>query len=91
MYSVQLTTTVLQNAPSLVRVLGSIRETLQRGPFLSLLMARLKGTLLRGSVSSRVPLIQTPRQYSAACDVLKSCLARDGLSELAAAKSCPRI
>ena len=41
-------------------LLGNIRETPKRGPFLTLLMALLKGTLLRGSRSPRVPLILTP-------------------------------
>ena len=44
-------------------IVGSIRETPQRGPFLALLMALLKGTLLRGSISPRVPLILTPRLW----------------------------
>ena len=37
------------------RILGSIRETPRGGPFLTLLPALLKGTLLRGSISARVP------------------------------------
>ena len=42
-------------------ILGRTRETPQRGPFLTLLVALLKGTLLRGSISlTRVSLILTP-------------------------------
>ena len=44
-------------------ILGSIWESPERGPFLSLLLALLRGTLLRGSLSPRVPdplLIRTP-------------------------------
>ena len=39
-------------------LLGSIR-----GRFVTLLMALLKGSLLRGSISPRVPLILTPTYY----------------------------
>ena len=35
-----------------------IRETLERAPFLTLLLAL--GSLLRGSISPRLPLILTP-------------------------------
>ena len=38
----------------------SIRETPERGPLLTLLLALLKGTLLRGSMSPGVLLILTP-------------------------------
>ena len=45
----------------LIEVLGSIRETPQRGHFLTRLMALLKGDLIqRGSISPRAPLILTP-------------------------------
>ena len=40
---------------------GSIGKTTLRAPFLTPLAALLKGTLLRGSISSRVPLILSPR------------------------------
>ena len=40
--------------------LRSIRETPERGPFLTLPMAPLKGTLWRGSISPRVSLILSP-------------------------------
>ena len=36
--------------------LGSTRETPQGGPFLTVLVAFLTGTSLRGSISPRVPL-----------------------------------
>ena len=39
----------------------SLRETPERGPFLSLLMALLQGTVLRGFLSPRVPLMLIPR------------------------------
>ena len=45
-------------APTII--LGIIGETLKGGPCLTLLMALLKGTVLRGSISPRVPLILTP-------------------------------
>ena len=41
-------------------ILGSIRETPHRGPFLTLLLAFLTGTLLRGSLFIGVPLILKP-------------------------------
>ena len=40
--------------------LGRTIETPLKGPLLTLLVALLKGTLLRGSISPRIPLILTP-------------------------------
>ena len=43
------------------RASGSSRGTPYRGPFLALLLALLEGTLLRGSISPRLALIQAPK------------------------------